>query len=147
MPDVRRRVAMAQARADKLRHIWPAKVLHLRLRLRLYISGVCSIMTYGSEAWFLTREVCRVLNGANSRMVARITGQSIREEATIGTRTFNLVKWIRARRLKWVGHILRLEDSRMIKQALQVIYDNRQEGDILMDIPKHKTWQELVTVS
>ena len=35
----------------------------------------------------------------------------------------------------------------MIKQALQVIYDNRQEGDILMDIPKHKTWEELVKLA
>ena len=56
-----------------------------------------------------------MLNGANSRMVARITGQTIREESTIGTRTFDLVKWIRARRLKWVGHILRLDDSMMIR--------------------------------
>ena len=45
--------------------------------------------------------------------------------------------------MKWVGHILRLEDSRMLKQALQVIYDNRQEGGILMDVPKQKTWDEL----
>ena len=108
------------------------------LRLRIFVNptGVTAGVSFSSSP-------SRVLNGANSRVISRITGQSIREEATIGTRTFNLVKWIRARRLKWVVHILRIEDSRMLKQALQVIYDNRQEGDILMDVPKQKTWYEL----
>ena len=36
MVDVRRRVAMAQARAGKPRHVWSARVLYIRLRLRLY---------------------------------------------------------------------------------------------------------------
>ena len=33
-----------------LRHVWKAKALHPRLKMRLYVSAVCSIMIYGSEA-------------------------------------------------------------------------------------------------
>ena len=53
--------------------------------------------------------------------------------------------WIRARRLKWVGHILRLCDSdkRLIKETIKVIFDNRQEGDILMDVDAVLTWEQL----
>ena len=55
--------------------------------------------------------------------------------------------WIRARRLKWVGHILRLKkrrgEERLIKETLKVIYDNRQEGDILMDVPEELSWDQL----
>ena len=138
---------MAQARADKLRHVWAASVLHLRLRLRLYIAGVCSIFTYGSEAWLLNDRVCRFINGVNSKMVSRITGQSIREEAKVGTRTLDLVRLIRARRFKWVGHILRMKDSRLVKQGLQQIYENRQEGDILMDVQHTSNWEELVSLA
>ena len=144
VPDVVRRIAMAQTRAGQLRHVWSAAILHLRLRMRLYMSAVCSIMVYGAEGWLLTREVCRKLNGANAKMVARITGQTPKQEATTGTRTFDVVKRIRARRFKWLGEILRMDDERMVKKAVRVIFDNRQEGDLLMDVPDDMGWDELV---
>ena len=56
-------------------------------------------MTYDSEAWRITPEVSAALNGVNSSMVSKITGKSIREEASEG-KTFDLVKWIRARKLQ-----------------------------------------------
>ena len=90
---------MARARFGKLRHIWRDSNLHLSLRLRLYRSCVCSILTYGSEAWYLNREMRRALNGANSQMVSKITGRSVHEEAAEG-KTFDIVRWIRARRLQ-----------------------------------------------
>ena len=40
----------------------------------------------------------RMLNGINSRLLHRITGKTYKEEASEGTRTFDLVRWIRARR-------------------------------------------------
>ena len=78
MPDVRKRIAMAKARFGKMRHIWTDNELHQNLRLRLYRSSVCSILTYGSEAWFLTEQVQRALNGANAQMMSVITGKSPR---------------------------------------------------------------------
>ena len=71
--------------------------LHINLRLRLYKASVCSILTYGSEAWRLTREVSAALNGADASMVSIITGRTIRDEAA-EDKTFDLVKWIRARK-------------------------------------------------
>ena len=69
MPDVKRRIAMVKARFGKLRrHLWNDNCLHLNLKLRLYKSSVYSILTYGSEAWYLTAEVARSLNGANAQM-------------------------------------------------------------------------------
>ena len=99
MADVQRRINLAVARFGKMRHIWTSPDLHLRLRMRLYISSVCSILTYGSEAWNLTREVMRKLNGANSRIVSIITGRTAHEEVSEGTRSFDLVRAVRARRL------------------------------------------------
>ena len=118
-----------------MRHIWSNKQLHVNLRMRLYKSSVCSILTYGSEAWRLTEKIRMVLNGANSSMVSVITGRTIREEATDG-KTFDLVAWIRARRLQWLGHILRLGPERMIRQAVYEMYKASRSGDMLMDAPK-----------
>lgn len=133
IPDIKRRVAMAVARAGKLRNIWAATELTLKLKMRLYKSACCSILTYGSEAWVLNEAACKIINGANASMLSHITGLSRHTEASSRSTTFNLVKWIRARRLKWVGHILRMDDNRLVKKALLHIYNNPQQGDILMD--------------
>ena len=90
-----------------------------------------------------------MLNGVNVKMVARITGQTPRQGATTGTRTFDLVKRIRARRFKWIGEILWMEkdekgEERMLRKTVRVIFDNRQEGYLLMDVPVDMEWEELV---
>ena len=145
MTDVRTRIAMASQRFGKIHHLWRDHDLHLNLRLRLYRASVCSILTYGSEAWVLTQQVRKALNGANARMLSIITGNTIKEEASPKTQTFDLVKWVRARRLQWLGHILRMGTERMIKQAIYEIFMARQDGDMLMDAPKTDSWRELCT--
>ena len=103
-------------------------------------------MVYGSEAWILDDKAKKMLNGANSRMMAHITGRSVREEASPSSRTFDVLTWIRARRLQWVGHILRLkgtDEDRLIHKALQWMYENRKDGDLLLDVSKHKDWKHL----
>ena len=82
MPDVVRRIAMAKARFGKLRHLWNDNNLHLNLKLRLYKSSVCSILTYGSEAWYLTFRVTKALNGANTQMLSVITGKTQHQESS-----------------------------------------------------------------
>ena len=67
-----------------------------------------------------------------------------REEATPITRTFDLVRNIRARRLERVGHILRMEWGRLVHKAVCWIYNNRKEGDLLMDVPASADWWHLV---
>ena len=100
-------------------------------------------MTYGSEAWLLDEEACKAINRSNAIMLAFITGKTIAEEANIDTTTFNVVMWIRCRRLQWCGHILRMQDERMVKWSLFHIYENRQLGDMLMDIPPGLSWTQL----
>ena len=110
------------------------------------MSAVCSIMIYGSEAWRLDDEVKRALNGANSKMVSAITDRTIREEAT-PDKTYDVIAGIRATRLRWVGSILRLlkrnGEERIIKKAVRAMYNNRMEGDILMDVPATDSWEAL----
>ena len=144
LADVERRINLAVARFGKMRHIWKSSDLHMRLRMRLYISSVCSILTYGSETWNLTNEVRRKLNGVNSRMVSIITGKTPHEEASDGTRSFDLVRAVRARRLSWLGHILRMDQDRLLVKAVKHLYEDGNEGDILMDAPTTSSWDELL---
>ena len=125
-----------------MRHIWKSGHLHLRLKMRLYVAAVCSIMCYGSEAWVLDEATRRSLNGANSKMVSVITGRHIREEVSEG-KTYDVVAGIRATRMRWLGQILQMNEGRLVHQAVKMMYGNRKEGDMLMDAPKSATWVEL----
>ena len=97
---------------------------------------------WGSETWLLDEAACKCINGTNTYMLSHITCKTKREEATTSTTTFNILAWIRARRLRWVGHILRLPEKRLLKQTLKVIHDNRQDGDILMDV-QEDSWDAM----
>ena len=141
--DVKARIAKALKTAGKMRHVWDSKCIPMTLKLRIYIVGVCSQLAYGSEAWKLDENTIRMLNGINSRLLHRITGKTYKEEASEGTRTFDLVRWIRARRAQWLGHILRMDPSRMAQQAVQLMHEDRSSGDLLTDAPD-LTWDELV---
>ena len=68
-----------------MRGIWASRHIPTSLKMRIYKTGVCSKMTYGSEAWCLNARVCTILNGANARMVARITNKTVHEEASAKT--------------------------------------------------------------
>ena len=88
------------------------------------------------------------MNGVNAMMLSHITGRTQHEEASKSSTTLDLVRCIRARRQQWVGHILRIEDeNRYVKQDLLHIFENVQEGDMLMDAPKVESWQELIDLS
>ena len=142
--DITARIAAATATAGKMRNIWSSNSIPQRLKLRIYITGVCSRLVYGSEAWKLDAKACAMINGANSRLISRITQKTPHEEASRRTRTFDVVRWIRSRRLQWVGHILRMCPSRMVHKAAKYIHEHKSEGDLLMDVPVGYSWTELM---
>ena len=71
--DIRRRTAIAMTRMGELRQVFSSK-LPMQLKLKIYKAAICSLFTYGSEAWCLDEATCAALNGANSRCLSRITG-------------------------------------------------------------------------
>ena len=100
-------------------------------------------MTYGCETWDINEKTRKRINGANSAMLARITGNSIPHEARPATTSLDLVRRIRMRRHRWVGHILRLGPSSIVYQALKVQSQMKMEGNLLMDAPPHANFEDL----
>ena len=118
--DIKSRIAMAMSRCGQLRQIFDSPHLGPRLKIRLYVASVCSLMSYGCETWQLNEQTMRNLNGANSIMLSRITGNGIRIEARAATSSYNLVRQIRRRRFKWLGQILRMDTNRLLHQMTKV---------------------------
>ena len=109
--DVRHRMAVAQAAFGSLSHLWSDHRL-----CRLYRISVCSTLTHSCEAWTLTRTVVRMINGFNSRCRHAITGEEYRTTATVPV--YNLVLAVRKRRLRYLGHVLRLPAESIVRRSL-----------------------------
>jgi hypothetical protein len=118
--DTEHNITIRMARAiqvfSSLRHLWEDKRLSENLKLNLYQSAVCSVLTYGHEAWALDRATEKRINGLNSRCLVHITNRTYREEAT--DPSFDLCAALRSRRLRWLGHILRMDESRLLRQVV-----------------------------
>ena len=131
----------------QLRHVFDSPLMGIRLKLRLYIVAVCSLMTYGCEAWTLSEKVMRQLNGANSQMLSRITGQTVRQEARSCTTSHDILKHIRTMRMKYLGSILRGDPNSLTYCAVRLQYDMGTPGNLLMDAPPHENWTDLVVMT
>ena len=65
--------------------------------------------------WTLNRKVTRTINGFNSTCLHVITGDDYRVTATAPA--CDLVLAVRKRRLRYLGHVLRLPADRMVRRA------------------------------
>ena len=107
-------MALAADRMGELRHVFNSSI-PFGLKMRIYKTAVCSLLTYGSEAWHLDERITAKINGFNSRMLSRFTGKDAHAEASARTRSYDLVAAVKKRRLIWLGHILRLKGERLVK--------------------------------
>ena len=133
--DMFQRMNIATERFASLRNIWQDGRLPQELKLELYKKSVCSVFTHGSEAWTLKPSTLRSVNGFNSRCLHQITGRSYRLEAT--EPSFNLVRAVRQRRMRWLGHILRMPRDRLLRRAVTCLTLEGPpfpSGSILMDV-------------
>ena len=145
--DVKARIARAMQRCGQLRHILDSNIIGINLKLRLYEASVCSLLTFGCETWSLNKQILGLINGANSRMLARFSGKSIPAEARPATCSLNLIHKIRQRRLRWVGHILRQGPDHITYTALEAQSKSNTEGNLLMDAPPHNNLDDLIPLA
>ena len=141
--DVKRRIALATVRMGELRHVFDADI-KLGLKMKIYKTAICSLLTYGSEAWDLDEASAAMINGANARLLSRFTGKDAHAEASARTRSYDLVQAIRLRRFKWVGHIMRMDGDRLVKLAVQSQFKHEYEGSMLSDLPDHMKYNDIV---
>ena len=145
--DVRHRMAIAQTTFGSLSSIWTDHRLWRALKLKTYQLAVCSMLTHASEAWTLTEPVMRSVNGFNSRCLHVITGQDYRVTAT--SPEYDLLRAIRQRRLRYLGHILRMPESRVVRRALVALAKGGTvylKGSLFMDC-RAMEMDQLVTLA
>jgi hypothetical protein len=124
--DIRTRLGKANSCFGRLLNIWRNKGLSIKIKIRLYEALVMSTLLYGAETWPMTVANMKRLEAAHHRWQRKILGIVWRDKITnveVRRRTCmdKLEDIIRRRRLQWLGHVHRMEQERIPKQALNWI--------------------------
>ncbi len=106
-------LAKVRLEEEDSKRVLPNARLPSRLRIRLWNSSFTSTLLYGCESWKLTQAARRKLNSTASKMLSRITGRTIADEAR--EPSVDVVMRARDQRWNWLGHILRMERHRLTR--------------------------------
>jgi hypothetical protein len=102
---------------------------------------------YGAEAWTLTKKEEQALVIFERKIFRRIYGPKYEngewkswtnrelEEMSKGE---NIVKWIKAQRISWLGHLEIMEEDRMTEKISLKNWKGQEEGDDLGKDGKRK---------
>ena len=112
------------------------------MKLRVFNACVIPVLIYGCESWEITRAMQNKLNSAENMWLRRILRVSYKDHVTnenIRQRTEQpmISDVIKKRRMKWAGHVLRMNENRNPKK----IFNYRPEGKRAAGRPKRR-WRD-----
>jgi len=103
--------------------VWSQRGLHLSTKIQVYRAVVLSALLYGCETWTLHMRHVRLLESFHIRHLRailrirwqdRITNEEVLQRAQMTSLEAMLIK----AQLRWSGHVLRMDDSRLPKCVL-----------------------------
>ena len=115
------KASTAMARLSK--RVWENTMLTINTKMRVYQACVLSTLLYGSETWSLYAHQEQRLNAFHMRCLRRILGitwqdhvtnKAVLEKAGI----LSMFALLSQRRLRWLGHVSRMDDGRIPKDLL-----------------------------
>ena len=115
--------------------VWDNPKLSIRTKSNVYCACVCSTLLYGSETWTLSSLQEKKINTFHLRCLRRIlkirwqqkiTNEEVLRRTGLTTMYFTLSQ----RRLRWLGHVLRMGDERIPKSMLysELVDGTRKRG-------------------
>lgn len=115
-----------------------SKQINRKAKMRIYKALIRPVVTYGSETWTMTVDDEENLRRIERKIVRRIYGPVFENEAwriryneeinNILNKE-DIVRFIKSQRLRWFGHVERMEEDRMPKRVLKgKMYGARRRG-------------------
>ena len=135
--EVSRRISSAASAYGRLKHVWKLERLSLEVKLQLYNAFVLSALLYCCETWSPLDLHLSRLQTFHNRCVRWIKGFTLCDRITnkalheFGVRSYDVAQYIEQRRISFVGHLVRREDSFAPKMMLFAHFtgeDSRSRG-------------------
>jgi hypothetical protein len=128
--------------------LFRSRLLSRATKIVLYKTPIRPVVTYGAEAWTLTKEEEQVVLIFERKIFRRIYGpkyengeweSGTNRELEERSKGENIVKWIKGQRISWLGHLERMEEDRMpIKIFTEELEETRRRRR------PRKRWKEEV---
>ena len=122
--EIRVRLGKANSAFGRLTKVLKSKEMALNTKISIYSTIVLPILLYGSETWQMYIADIKRLNAFHQRCLRRILGitykDRVKNEVILDrTNQRQLTDIIQERRLRWLGHVFRMDDNRFPKQTLK----------------------------
>ena len=142
--DIKARLAKARQAFRTLRNLWRNGNISQNTKLRIFKTNVLSTLLYGAESWKITETVLKKLEVFQRkclRSILRIFWPNVINNKDLYTRTScsPITEVICRRRWRWIGHVLRMPNTRTAKVALHWTPDGKRKRGR----PK-ETWRRTV---
>jgi hypothetical protein len=126
-----------------------SRLISNNLKIKIYKTAILSVVLYGCETWSLTLGEEHRLRVFENRVVRRIFGPK-REEGGSWKKFHNdelhnlysspnIVRVIKSRRMRWVGHVARMGKGRGVYRVLV----GRPEGKRPLGKPRRR-WEDKI---
>jgi hypothetical protein len=121
--EVRARIGKALGRFAQMKQLWGMRRMPVTTKMRCYSAYVLPILLFGCETWALTQQQLGSLERVHSSCLRQILGVRVSDRHKLvdirkQCGTVSLADHISAARLRWFGHIVRMEHGRIPHIAL-----------------------------
>jgi hypothetical protein len=108
------------------KRMFQGKLLSKRSKLKLYWSVIIPVVTYACETWVLKENVIQKLMIFERKVLRKIFGPTKQQNGLWRIKTNeeldklikhkNIIRFVKAQRLNWLGHIERMSEERVVKK-------------------------------
>jgi hypothetical protein len=119
----RARISKAKGRFAQIQRLWGMKNMSVRVKMRCYNAYVLPVLLFASETWALTKQQTESLECVHSsclrqRLHVRLSDRHRLVDIRKQCGTASLADHLSAARLRWLGHVVRMDEGRLPHVAL-----------------------------
>ena len=146
--EVRSRVTSGNKCFFALSNVFKSKIINRKLKITAFNTILKPIVMYGSECWTLTTKDEEFLRAWERKILRKIYGPKqldgqwrirTNEELYQLYQKPDIIKEIKSKRLRWLGHVERMPEDRAAKK----VWKGRQEGQRKSGRPRNRWMDEV----
>lgn len=135
--DIKHRIMAGNKAMFAIDGLLRSKLLNRKCKVRLYKTLIRPVICYGCEAWTLSQRNQELLNRFERKVLRRIYGPKYDDNLGGWRQLMNfeireiqegpqLSGWIKAQRLRWLGHVWRMPMERVVRRTVTQTPEGRR---------------------